>query len=346
MQQFTLTRRSLLVAAGAAALTMPSLVRAQPKQVVVGTWGGDYAKLLESEVAPLLAEATGDRLLLATGDSTARRTKMLTAARVGAGDMDVACLSDSDTHLVSSQGLLVPVADLDIPNAKNIFETFRSPYSVPHIYSGMVIVYDKSQVDKAPTSVKDLWSAEYKGKVGFSDILFVYNLMSAAMAFGGSRSDFAPGRLALMQMKADGGARVYSSNEAIANAFHAKEIKATLMWKARAVQWQDAGLSVEAAVPSEGAIPVTFQVGVTSFASNRKGAAATLNAFLDPKVQLASAKIMGYLPTVSNAPVPDDMRQRLGFTDAQRESFASPDYDYIAAQLNDVTAWWNQSFKA
>ncbi|MBT9386469.1 extracellular solute-binding protein [Pseudooceanicola sp. CBS1P-1] len=344
------TRRAFLAgtAAAGATLATPGLLRAQSGgKVVVGTWGGDYARLLTDEVQPALRKTADYRLVLDTGGATARKTKLLTAARVGGGAMDVTCLSDTDMYQMYAQDILTPVADLDIPNYANVFDTFASDYSIPHIYSGMVIVYDTTQVSKAPTSYADLWTEEYRGAVGFSDILFNPLLLAASLAHGGGATDFDTAKEALMELKAaGGGAKVYPSNEAIANAFEAKEIKATLMWKARAYQWSKAGLSVAAATPSEGAIPVTFNAAATRFAENPTGAAAVLNTMLDPAMQLVFAKAMGYLPTVSNAEIPDEMRQTLGFTDAEREAFVHPDYGYVAAQLSDTLTWWNQTFKA
>ena len=343
------SRRAFLAgtAAAGASLAMPGALRAQGGgRVIVGTWGGDYARLLTDEVQPALTEAGGYRMVLDTGNATARKTKLITAARVGGGAMDVTCLSDTDMYQMYAQDILTPVADLDIPNYANVFDTFASDYSIPHIYSGLVIVYDTTQVDTPPTSYADLWTEEYRGAVGFSDILFNQALMAASLAHGSGGSDFTRAREALDELKAAGGAKVYPSNEAIANAFEAKEIKATLMWKARAYQWEKAGLPVAAATPSEGAIPVTFNAAVTRFAENEAGAAAVLNTMLEPEMQLLFAEAMGYLPTVSNAQISDEMRSTLGFTDAEREAFVRPDYAYIADQLSDTLTWWNQSFKA
>lgn len=348
MRSFSITRRAALLGAAAfgASFALSAPARARNGQVVVGTWGGDYGKLLTSNVAPLLEAATGDKMVLDVANDSARITKMATSARVGAGEMDVTCLGNADMAAVAKQGLLKPVAELDIPNLANVFEAFRTSYSVPHIYSGLVIVYDRSQVDKAPTSVADLWTSTYKGAVGFSDILPDYTTMAASLAFGGSMTNYGPGRDALDRLKADGGVKIYASNEAIANAFNAKEIKATLMWKARAAQWQDAGLALAAVAPSEGAIPITFDLAATSFATNLKGSGATLNAILDPQVQLASVKAMGYLPTVSNAAVPEDVQVRLGFTQAERDKMVFVDYAYLAAERERLLTWWNQSFKS
>ncbi|GHH02972.1 extracellular solute-binding protein [Pseudodonghicola xiamenensis] len=344
------SRRAFLTgtAAMGATLATPGLLRAQSGgRVVVGTWGGDYARLLTEDVQPVLANAGGYRMVLDTGGATARKTKLITAARVGGGAMDVACLSDTDMYQMYAQDILTPVAELDIPNYANVFDTFVNDYSIPHIYSGMVIVYDTTQVSTPPTSYADLWTEEYRGAVGFSDILFNPVLLAASLAHGGGATDFDTAKDALMELKnAAGGPKVYPSNEAIANAFEAKEIKATLMWKARAYQWSQAGLSVAAATPSEGAIPVTFNAATTRFTQNKPGSAAVLNTMLDPEMQLVFAKAMGYLPTVSNAEISDDMHETLGFTDAEREAFVHPNYGYVAEQLSDTLTWWNQSFKA
>lgn len=342
------SRRGFLLGAAAAttALAAPSVLRAQSRgRVVVGTWGGDYNRLLSEEVAPFVEEAGGYRMVMDAGTATARKTKMITAARIGGGAMDVSCLSDSDMYQMSVQDILIPIADQDIPNYANVFDTFANDYSIPHIYSGMVIVYDTTQVEKAPTSYADLWGKEYEGAVGFSDILFNYVLMSAALAHGTSGTDFDAAKEALAELKKTGSAEVYPSNEAIANAFEAKEIKATMMWKARAYQWQQAGLPVAAVAPSEGAIPVTFNAAATTFAENPEGASLVLNAMLEPELQLLFAEAMGYLPTVSNAPVSDKMRETLGFSDAEREAFVPPNYQFLAEQLSETQTWWNQSFK-
>jgi putative spermidine/putrescine transport system substrate-binding protein len=344
------TRRAFLAGSAAAGFTLatPGLLRAQGGgNVVVGTWGGDYARLLSEDVQSVLDNAGGYRMVLDTGSHTARKTKLLTAARIGGNPMDVTCLSDGDMYQMYAQNILTRVADLDIPNHANVFDTFANEYSIPHIYSGLVIVYDTTQVNKAPTSYADLWTEEYRGAVGFSDIMIDPMLVAVSHAHSGSVTNFGAAKDALMEMKeAAGGVKVYSSNEALANAFEAKEIKATLMWKARAYQWSQAGLPVAAATASEGAIPGTFNAAVSRFTENKAGAAAVLNAMLDPDMQLLFTKAMGYLPTVSNAQISDEMRTTLGFTDAEREAFVRPDYGYIAEQISDTMTWWNQVFKA
>ena len=55
MNRFTIGRRGLLKGmaglAGTATLGMPTIVRADTKgKIVVGTWGGDYARLLNKNI--------------------------------------------------------------------------------------------------------------------------------------------------------------------------------------------------------------------------------------------------------------------------------------------------------
>lgn len=345
---FRIGRRTLLqgVTGLAAASILPGALRAQDRSLIVASWGGDYARLLEAHVAPRLAQAHNLGFTLDTSDSGARKTKVTTAARLRRAASDVAFFNDRDMFQMDALGTMVPIDDLGLSRADDVLPNLRTTYSIPQIYSGMVIVYDPAQVTTPPTAVADLWAAEYRNRIGFSDILFTPVMMLAAIAHGGSATDFAPGIEALDDLKRTHAPRVYSSNEAIANAFHAQEISATLMWKARAYQWQKAGLSVQTVAPSEGILPVTFEAGVAELSSRKEAAAAFLDTILEPEAQLAFAQDMGYLPTTRTAQLSDEMRTQLGFTPAEEENFNIPDYEYVSRSISDHLAWWNQSFKA
>jgi putative spermidine/putrescine transport system substrate-binding protein len=55
------------------------------------------------------------------------------------------------------------------------------------------------------------------------------------------------------------------------------------MWKARALQWQDAGLPLGSVVPKEGTVPVVFEGAVAKNSRNPKGAWQFMNALLEPE---------------------------------------------------------------
>ena len=50
------------------------------------------------------------------------------------------------------------------------------------------------------------------------------------------------------------GARIYPTNEAFAQGLKTEEISVGIMWKARCVQWQNAGIPVQSVAPVDGAL--------------------------------------------------------------------------------------------
>lgn len=338
-------RRSLLTTTGmAAGLTMLGAMPrgvAATKEVVVGTWGGDYERLLKKFVAPFAAKQGAD-FVADVGNAPARKTKLIAQSHLPTNSMDIACLSNDDMAKVAVLHTLADINETMVPNLKHVFPNLRKPYAIPHIYSALVLVYNPAIVPR-PTSYADLWKPDYAGKIGFSDILYIYNIIAAAQAHGGTPKNFDAAKKALLAIRNK--VKIYPSNEAVANALHSNEIGVTIMWKARAFQWAKNGVPVKFSVPEEGASPVVFEAAITKNANNPKGAAIFLNAMLDPQAQLAFAKAMGYLPTVDNAELPKKLQDELGFTDAQRKNFFIPNETYMVSSTSDWLNWWRQDFR-
>ena len=117
------------------------------------------------------------------------------------------------------------------------------------------------------------------------------------------------------------------------------------MWKARALQWRDAGLPLEFAIPKEGTIPVTFEAAVARNSRNPAQAWAFMNALLEPEGQVNFARGMGYAPTVKNAPLPPDLQKRVGFTDEELKRIYPYDLAKLATQKAAFLDYWTKSFK-
>ena len=133
------------------------------------------------------------------------------------------------------------------------------------------------------------------GAVEFGLIFFQYVQLRDAAA--------APG---FSHQKA--GARIYPTNEAFAQGLKAEEFGIGIMWKARAVQWQNAGISVETVAPKEGVPMYVSGFSIPKNAPNKEGAYAYMNAMLDKGAQENFAIDMGYNPTVTGATVAPDRR--------------------------------------
>src|SRR5689334_18842416 len=82
------------VLAGATALGLPSAARAQAKgKIVVGTWGGDYARLLNKNIEQPLLISQGWEVAQDQAGDPQRRSKLLAEKRLPRGTTDLQGLS-------------------------------------------------------------------------------------------------------------------------------------------------------------------------------------------------------------------------------------------------------------
>src|SRR5690349_12137999 len=185
---FMINRRTAL--AGAAALAaFPAA--AEDKRVIVGTWGGDYSRLLTKNIDSLLK---GTEVVHAEENAPPRKTKMLAEKALRRGTVDVNGLSATDMFEVSQQGIVETLDYSKMPNAKNLMPAMKYPYGIGHIYSGKVILYNPKLISKAPESFAETLDPKMGNKLGIIDIQYQYTMMAAGLASGGSMHDFEPGK--------------------------------------------------------------------------------------------------------------------------------------------------------
>ena len=342
--RLTLNRRALLGGTTALALGAPSIVRAQDnKRVIVGTWGGDYSKLLTKNIDTPLMVPKGWDCVHAEENNDPRKAKMLAEKSLRRGTSDVQGLSANDMYDMNEQGLVEQIDYSKMPNAKNLIPTMKYAYGIGHIYSGKVVLYNPDMMP-APTGFADTLDPKHGNKLGIIDIQRPYNMIAAALASGGSMSNFEPGKDRLIACR-KAGARIYPSNETFAQALKTGEIACGIMWKARAVQWQNAGIKVSTVAPKEGVPMYVSGFVMPKNAPNKAGAYAWLDAMMAPSAQEGFAADMGYNPTVTDAKVPEELQKRIGFTEEEQKRLVDLDYAYMARTDVEFQDWWNKSFK-
>jgi putative spermidine/putrescine transport system substrate-binding protein len=341
-----ISRRAALsgAAIAAAAAGLPGLARAQSRQAVVGTWGGDYGELLRQNIDLPLMQPQGIEILQDVANADPRKTKMLAERQARRGTMDVSCLSDTDMNMMAAQNTLDTLDMSRLQRGGTVVQALRKPYAIPHIYSALVLLYNPDKVTTPPTSFADMWDPKYRGRVGLSDILYSTNSFAAAVAGGGSFSDYKPGQAKLMELRSLD-AKVYPSNEALAAALKGEEVWMTPMWLARGFMWQKAGIPLRHVVPKEGAYAIVFEAGIPKNSRNKDQAYAYLDAMLQPQAQTAFADRMGYLPTVTDATLPPDIAKQISLSEAEQARLRAPDYDYLLRAHGEILDFWNKQFK-
>ena len=344
------SRRGLLIA-GAAGLAIPAVLRSsgaiaeENKRIVVGTWGGDYANLLHKNVEMPFLESKGWNVVQDLASDAPRRAKMVAEKRLPRGTSDVQALSDLNVAEMTAAGVLEKLDYSKLSQGANVLPVLKTDYAVPHIYSGLVVVYNPKLLRSPPTSLNDLFEPANAGKVGVIDIQYIYTIMAAAIAGGGSVTNFEPAKAKLNDLKKQG-VKIYPTNEGMAQALKTEEVGLCIMWKARCVQWQKAGIPVESAAPKEGIVAYQSLFSIPKNAPNKEGGYAYLDAILQSQAQINFANDMGYNPTVTDAPIADDLRKRIGFTDEEQKHLMTADYAYVTQNDAKWKEWWDKDFKA
>ncbi len=340
----TINRRAVLGGA-ALALGAPSIVRAQDnKRIVVGTWGGDYSRLLAKNIETPLLAPKGWEAVKDEANQDPRKAKMMAEKALRRGTTDIQGLSANDMYEMNEQGLVEQLDYSKMPNAKNLIPSMKYPYGIGHIYSGKVALFNPKLMP-APTGFADTLDPKHGAKLGIIDIQYQFTMLAASLASGGKVGDFEPGKERLLACR-KAGARIYPSNEAFAQALKTEEIACGIMWKARAVQWQNAGINVETVAPKEGVPMYVSGFVMPKNAPNKPGAYAYLDAMMAASAQEGFAVDMGYNPTVTDAKVAPDLQKRIGFTAEEQKLLVDLDYGYMAKNNAAFQDWWNKSFKA
>jgi putative spermidine/putrescine transport system substrate-binding protein len=346
----SLDRRTVLK--GSAALAAAGALHASGRRaeaqaagrIVVGTWGGDYANLLRKNVETPFLISRGFEVVQDQAGDAPRRAKMMAEARLPRGTSDIQGLSAAQMFEMHQAGVLETIDYARIPNAPNLIPAMRYPYGVGHIYSAKVAVYNPQRTEP-PATFRQAFDPRHGNKLGFIDIQYQFVMLVAALANGGSVSNFEPGKEVLMAAKR-AGARIYPTNEAFAQALKTEEITVGCMWKARVVQWQNAGIPVDSTAPREGVPYYVSGFCIPKNAPNKAGGYAYMNAMLEKQAQEAFAVDMGYNATVTNAVVAPDLNRRIGFSEEERGRLVDLDYEYLAKNDAALKDWWDKVFKA
>jgi len=342
--------RRQLIKGGASALGiglagLPLAARAQAKgKVVVGTWGGDYARLLNKNIEQPILIKNGWEVIQDQAGDPERRSKMLAERRLPRGSTDIQGLSALNMFQMHDTGVIDGIDYGKLKNAPNLLPAMKYPYGVGHIYSGKVGVFSPKIMASAPKSYKDIFDPKHGNKLGIIDIQYQYTLVCAALAAGGKVNELEGGKKLLLECK-KAGARIYPTNEAFAQGLKTEEFGVGVMWKARVVQWQNAGISVEAIVPGEGALAYVSGFVIPKNAPNKAGSYAYLDAMLEKSAQEAFAVDMGYNPTVNNAVVAPELNKRIGFSPQEVEALVDLDYAYMTANDVALKEWWDKELK-
>ena len=94
--------------------------RARRSQCVVGTWGGDYARLLRENIDDPILKPAGIEVVQDVGDESPRVVQAVRAEEAAARHVDIACVGALNGYRVNEAELVEELDEKKVPNLKHV----------------------------------------------------------------------------------------------------------------------------------------------------------------------------------------------------------------------------------
>lgn len=282
------TRRQLLQASltlGAMQL-FPGMSHAQAKRLVFATFTGSWEEAHRAVLVPAFKKATNNADIILDPMLSVDQIAKVNAAKNNP-PIDVMLHDPGPALTAIGQGLVDNYPVAQSKNYKDLIVEAQEETGPAIFFQVVGLTYNPEKIKKPPTSWKDLWSPEYKGRAGITNLnstLGTGFLVEIAKMFGGSESNVEPGFKALNDLKPNLAA-VAANPGALATLFQQGQVdispgnfNAIQILKAR-------GVPVEFVVPKEGAIAFKTTIHIVKNTKNKDLAVALIEAAMSPDVQ-------------------------------------------------------------
>lgn len=337
---------TMLLAGAAAPALMSGRAQAAGGTVVVSNWGGDWNDRTVKFVEKPLLEDRGFNVVRDLGMEPERKAKLLGEKRIRRASADVIHLNSSDSYELHQQGVLADLDLAQIPNYADLVPELKSPYFVPWLYSGVVIIYDKNKVPEPPKSYAELFDPKWAGRIGLTTQLYFNYMMMAGLVAKGDMTSVEEGKPLIEKLVSEVKPVLYAAHQQLQAGLANGEVDIAINYKARGLQWAAGGMDLGIVYPTEGAIAVTFGAALTQFAPNPEAGYVYLDAMIDPGAMAGLAEASFYAPANTRATLSDDLRALIDFSADERSRLRFLDYAYVAQNTGAWLEWWNKTFEA
>ncbi len=339
------TRRQLLQASltlGAMQL-FPGMSHAQAKRLVFATFTGSWEEAHRAVLVPAFKKSTNNADIILDPMLSVDQIAKVNAAKNNP-PIDVMLHDPGPALTAIGQGLVDNYPVAESKNYKDLIVEAQEETGPAIFFQVVGLTYNPEKIKTPPTSWKDLWSPEYKGRAGITNLnstLGTGFLVEIAKMFGGSESNIEPGFKALNDLKPNLAA-VAANPGALATLFQQGQVdispgnfNAIQILKAR-------GVPVEFVVPKEGAIAFKTTIHIVKNTKNKDLAVALIEAAMSPDVQTRLMQ-SPYLvvPTNSKVQMQGEISKVLVKDQAElKKKFVFQDWK----KINEQRAQWIERF--
>lgn len=259
LQLSGLATGSLILGGGLAGCRSDSGSSGGTKTLKINSFGGTFQEAVDQVVVSGFESEYGASVSITTAISTEALTQLKSSPKNNPA-LDVAYMDLAPIYQAKAAGLLQPMDKSKIPSLEDVYPVAVDPdgYWVAELVSMTGIAYNTDKIKTPPTSWKDLWDPQYKGRVAISDVAGTAGyqfLVEAARLNGGSETDIDPGFEALQELKPNLAA-IYKTPDEMSRLLSSGEAWIGPWYADRLSSLKRDGAPVAFVTPEEGAIAV------------------------------------------------------------------------------------------
>ena len=340
-----MNRRSMLqtsLALGAMHL-FPGTTFAQAKRLVFATFTGSWEEAHRAVLVPAFRKATNNADITLDPMLSVDQIAKVSAAKSNP-PIDVMLHDPGPALIAVGQGLVDTYPVAQSKYYKDLIVEAQEDTGPAIFFQVVGITYNPEKIKTPPTSWRDLWKPEFKGRVGITNLnstLGTGFLVEISKMFGGNEGNVEPGFKALTDLKPNLAA-VAANPGALATLFQQGQcdispgnFNAIQILKAR-------GVPVEFVTPKEGAIAFKTTIHIVKNSPSRALAIELIEAAMSPEVQ---SKLMQspYLivPTNTKVKMEGEIAKVLAKDHADmKKKFVFQDWK----KINEHRAQWIERF--
>ncbi len=267
------------------------------KQVIVYNWG----EYIDPEVLTMFEEETGIHVIYEEFETN---EIMYPKIKSGAIAYDVVCPSDYMIQRMLQEELLAEINWENIPNVKNIDETYleqsksfdpTNSYSVPYCFGTVGILYNKTMVDEPVDSWDILWDEKYQDNILMQDSVrdaFAVSLKRLGYSLNSTDvNELEKATQDLINQKPLVQAYVIDQ---VRDKMIGNEAALGVIYSGEAIytQWENADL--EYVIPKEGSNVWIDSWVIPQNAQNKENAEAFINFLCKPEIALMNFEYITY----------------------------------------------------
>jgi spermidine/putrescine transport system substrate-binding protein len=229
----------------------------------------------------------------------------------GVGTHDIVFLGAGFEDIAIKQGLIVPMDESKVPSLADVYQPLKKVKDDGKLYCATysfglngLVVYDPAKTGKKVASWKDVYSGEYKGRIGKidkSNEQIWRTALSLGMKYGPLTDEQFQQIEAKLLEDMKQVRTIYGHYDQMAQLLASGELWLADSDDGGARQAKAKGLAVDITYPEEGLTAWYDGPCIVAEAPHQEAAYAFINHMMSPEIQARLPKELGYAPANSKA---------------------------------------------